>query len=212
MYKTIIISTLILSGCSVTTTNPYFDFADDTGVVFLADQDSRQRSEATGVVWNSDYIVTVKHYPMLKKACISSSFDLAFIKTPSLQSNIPKWTHAKTGDTIIMKGYIHNPQSNKPIYHSVDGKLIYSDFNYRGSYQYKAVETSSDNTLLIGMSGGPAFNSSGNIIGINIGFTNQSVKAFNFNPNKRYSIILPYSAIQKGWEEVQFQIKSGQCG
>lgn len=168
---------------------------------------------ASGIRWNEEYLVSVKHLEDgsgLKK-CASSKLDLAFYKKPITPiENIPSWADMKTGSVVSMEGFIFKGEE----FNKIKGEVISGVFTYGGQKKYKLAS----NLVSNGMSGGPVKDGDGNVVGLIIGYTATPVKIkSDENQNavkgadKQFSVLIPYSSVKEGWKEVKTKIAQGKC-
>lgn len=219
------LSIFLLTGCSISK-NPdsikFIEHQNKKEIVLITHKgkvmENRRmmssESHITSTVLNENFLVTVKHFPALNElsnVCFSDTLDLAFIKRENSLEKTPRWNHAQYGETLYLSGYSFDQRNKKETFESTSGIHIESRFEYRGSYGYKVVETEPERTIKQGMSGGPAKNSNGEIVGINIGFTNSSLSLLNFNPNKRYNLFLSYESILEESKIIEQKFKNGKC-
>lgn len=144
------------------------------------------------VQWNEDYAVTAKHIENVKDVVyVSEKYDLKFFKHKS--KNPLVWVDAKPNEPLVSKGFPHYPQRRKEnvlTAYSVDVQIIlYKQPNY----------ALMDTMLVRGMSGGPVLNLNNEVVGINIGYTNEKYKVGN--KNQEFSVYLSYKGIQEEWNK-----------
>lgn len=202
-----VLSIAVLSGCETNPSNEYPENKSIEKVIPLTGKgDDQKISYASGVRWNDDYIVTVKHFDGVdkNKICKASRVDLAFVKSPKEKSaDLIKWKEPEGSLGVTMVGYTNKTSKIK----KVEGVMIPGWFIYGDERKYKLAS----NLVTHGMSGGPALNPDGDVVGLIVGYTAKPVLVSGKTEEASYSVILPYSSIQEGWQEIQEQIKVGKC-
>lgn len=140
--------------------------------------------------WNENYAVTVSHYkPYLEEQKKSTTLDLKFFKKSTF-SNQRKWSEPKDNELVSMTGYVDNGQE----YKRITGRVLpYHLSNYKG---YRLI----DAVVKPGMSGGPILNQSGQIIGINVGYSAQKLKVGS--TEGFFTLFISYEEIKKEWMKI----------
>lgn len=184
----------------------------DTVSIQTTTKEGALSSFASAIRWNEEYLVSVKHLEEGAgiKRCASDKLDLAFYKVPVKKGEtIPSWENMKSGSSVKMEGFISRGKNLK----TVEGKVVPGIFTYGGEAKYKLAQ----NIVTKGMSGGPVKNEDGKIVGLIIGYTAEPVKLTKLvkggveKPGERFSVLLPYSSISEGWQEVQSKLQTKQC-
>lgn len=165
---------------------------------------------ASGVRWNDEFIVSVKHLSDGSglSRCEVNKVDLAFYrKSVVANERVPKWENIRNQSNVSMEGFVN--MGNQ--FTAVPGVVKPFIFTYKGQSKYKLVS----GVVAKGMSGGPVKNDNGNIVGLIIGYTANEIELPQVKNQEaeqgKYSVVLPYSVIADGWKEVQEKIASGFC-
>lgn len=156
-------------------------------------------SNASYVQWNHEYAVTVAHFKMDNSSVYTSDiYDVQFIKMPS--KNIAQWANYKIDEHVTMKGFSYAS------YHQEYSGTITDHTNlHMGQRVYPLVNLNKHH-IEQGMSGGPIVNSSNQVLGINVGYTQDPVL---INGKKEiHSLFLPYKYIKEEWDKFQSQKKA----
>ena len=160
---------------------------------------------ASGVRWNDDYIVTVKHLKGFnsKQKCDSDNLDVAFIKKEktSSESSI-KWTNFLNNENVLMMGSSKNKETRE-----IPGSVMKGKFPYKNSTEYKLVT----GQVRKGMSGGPIKNNKEEVVGIIIGYTQPILLTGQEETKRVYSVMLPFDSINKEWENIKNKIEKQEC-
>jgi hypothetical protein len=167
---------ILLYGCSITS-KPYIILDNDGETV-----------TASFIQWNNDYAVTVKHIPKHPDyVYISGKYDIQFFE----HSGIPvKWANLKENEKIVFTGYSSSEYSAIP---SSDIGMAIKPKEYPIPVYRAGIAT-----IMPGMSGGAVLNSKEEVIGMNIGFTTETI--FFDNSYQKISIFVPYHIIKNEWE------------
>lgn len=206
-------TSFLLSGCLAVSNQQLVNKVSNDVISLktkVVEGDVKGDAFASGVRWDKDYIVSVKHLSDGAgiNRCEAGKMDLAFYrKEMTSDENIPKWEHIKNQSVVSMEGFV-NMGNN---FVSVDGVVKPFRFTYRGQNKYKLVS----GVVAKGMSGGPVKNEDGHVVGLIIGFTANDIalpKVMGFDGEiGKYSVVLPYSSILEGWKEVQEKLATGKC-
>lgn len=159
---------------------------------------------ASGVRWNDNYIVTVKHLTGFtsKEKCDSDNLDVAFIKRDKKSYEYTeKWTNPINNEKVLMTGSSKNKITIK-----IEGSVVEGRFPYKNSTDYKLVT----GKVRKGMSGGPIKNHKDEVVGIIIGYT-LPILLKGKEEKSSYSVMLPFESIQKEWENIQSKIDKKEC-
>lgn len=192
MFKRIIafvFSLFFIAACSAQETTEYGPLTPK-GNYGLTDV-----SYGSYVQWNDEYAVTNKHIKNLRKvAYYSEDYDLVFFKHPA--KSAPDWTDTKENENLISKGF---PFANRKKENVIYGKSVATPDFITGSDGYAMIS----GTIIQGMSGGPVFNESGQVVGINVSYTKEPI---NINGDEEiYSVFLTKKAIEKEWNKYKAQ-------
>jgi len=139
--------------------------------------------------WNNDYAATVAHYEeALRDEKKSSTLDIKFFK----QNGVARqWANPKDNEIVYMTGYTQAGSEYKLISGRVVPDKIY------GYDRYRLIE----GLNMPGMSGGPVVNKQGQVIGINVGYSNQKIKIGG--KEAFYTLFLPYEEISKEFDSIK---------
>jgi hypothetical protein len=150
----------------------------------------------TAVQWNEEYAVTVKHIPYLPGAVYQGKADLQFFRRKAADG-VPTWGSYRPGEQLVAVGY-------NSLYMRVTGTgqalpaMVRLDAT-EGNVMYGT----HDGPLAKGMSGGPVFNTNGEVVGINVAFLTRGdlaeLKRPDLRGRDRVSIFLPYAEINREW-------------
>ncbi|MGF1725228.1 S1 family peptidase [Photobacterium nomapromontoriensis] len=183
----LIAASLLLSGC-IASNGPVSQAADHSankmvviGVPMLLG------GFGSAVPITSNYMITAKHVAKLSwdlDVIHHPYCDLSLIQRPS--NVVPRW------------GLIYPDQPVRHLGHSLLGNSI----SGQGRYLQDVIDTNtdclyslSDAPVMSGMSGGPVFNTDGEIAGITIAIVHNPEDLRNLRPAKRYSQFIPATLI-----------------
>jgi hypothetical protein len=154
-------------------------------------------ADASYVRWNSDYVVTARHVGHLSGTVYvcDTGCDLQFVwhKGPSTYA---KWRDGVTGEVIVHMGMNAKGQAVITSGRNLNLPVVF------GSAEGLPYRTSSA-TSIPGMSGGPAYNESGEVIGMTIANYRAD------DSGQRQAIYVPYSVILEQWHHYQARLRSG---
>ncbi|WP_299019420.1 serine protease [uncultured Photobacterium sp.] len=136
---------------------------------------------------SKDYMITAKHVAQL-------SWDLNVIHHPYCDLSLIR----RSSDNVPTWGLIYPNQPVSHHGHSLVGNSIKGD----GKYLQDVIDTNtdclyslSDAPVMSGMSGGPVFNSNGEIAGITVAIVHNPEDLENLRPARRYSQFVPATLI-----------------
>lgn len=186
MFNKICFLTIIsfVSGCSVQEIQKNEDYGQLNNHF--------ERENASFVQWNEDYAVTVKHAKFIRNSTYKSkTYDVQFFKKKSIL--VPTWTNPVKHEELSMTGFVLYKNSTETVKYGKDfGRAIaFNQDNYR------IVNTK----IVKGMSGGPVFNKTKQVVGINVGYTLR--KQLIENKKLDISVYVPYSIIKEEWNKFE---------
>lgn len=155
--------------------------------------------EGSGVQWNEEYAVTVKHIPYLANVVhrCSSGCDLVFFRHRST-GKIPTWRSAKGGESVSALGFSLFPGTLEGQGTALSTRVELPDQADTEAYGVH------DGPIVMGMSGGPVIGRDKAVLGITVGMLMGKRPAFfEFRGKPRLSLYLPYDVILREWKVFQ---------
>lgn len=161
-----------------------------------------QSEYGSGVQWNEDYVVTAKNVKFVEGAvyqCVKGC-DIQFVKRKAT-TPLPDWRAHVPNERLTFVGIQSEADFRAEFGIDLNVKT-YTESNT------DVLVNVSDNRIVNGMSGGPAYGLDGKVVGILIGSTdlmnlrNATNRNLSGRGNK-LSVYLSYDDIQKEWEKFQ---------
>lgn len=159
-----------------------------------------KKSYASGIPWNSEYVVTAKHVDFAKNSVFKApgKIDLQFLKQNDSNVVKPQWRDRQPEEAITIIGLDKTGKT-----HTVSGK----DLNV-STQDGNSINYITSAITVGGQSGGPVFGQDGKVIGMLVGISNGKNASGKMDSSlagkgSEFSLYIPYAVIQEEWNTFQ---------